>query len=350
MHIRQRIVLLLTVGAILFPIESAHRAALLVLDKNEERTVVSELVRLAQEKRLIRLEIAALERENTRVIEMPEHLERFRSVIRSAAASPRALSALNAFARRILVAGEREDVRSARLEELRSQLAVVRERYGETQGSANPVSLFTSDTTVVGGEPSDDPFVENKRIVAEVYGNVLQLERERERLEAQLRSRAERKLIALGLKAPQPGERSTGEIRGSAIGFVMPAHGPFSAGFMDAGYRRLFGVPHRGMDIAVPVGTPVVASSDGVVFHVQHGGARGYTYVLVAHFGGFSTLYGHLSSVVVQSGQDIGAGEVIGLSGGAVGAPGSGPMTTGPHVHFEMMKDGVHIDPSTVLL
>jgi len=131
--------------------------------------------------------------------------------------------------------------------------------------------------------------------------------------------------------------------------FVWPVNGPVTAGYLDAAYVTVFGVPHRAVDIAVPQATAIRAISDGIVFAVKDGGARGYSYVLIAHRNGYASLYGHVSSSLVAKGDIVNAGQIIALSGGKPGTHGAGPMTTGAHVHLEITKDGAHIDPQTVL-
>jgi murein DD-endopeptidase MepM/ murein hydrolase activator NlpD len=108
-------------------------------------------------------------------------------------------------------------------------------------------------------------------------------------------------------------------------------------------------VPHYGIDIVVGENTPVRSAAEGVVFLVRDGGDTGYTYVLIGHRGGMATLYGHLRLVNVATGQDVSAGQVIGLSGGKPGTPGAGPLTTAPHLHFEVIQNGSNVDPRTVL-
>jgi murein DD-endopeptidase MepM/ murein hydrolase activator NlpD len=94
---------------------------------------------------------------------------------------------------------------------------------------------------------------------------------------------------------------------------------------------------HAGIDLAVPVGTPVLAAQGGVV--TRAGSAGGYGYMVeIYHGGGLSTRYGHLSKILVQVGQLVQPGQPIALSG-ATG------LSTGPHLHFETRVNGVPQDP-----
>jgi murein DD-endopeptidase MepM/ murein hydrolase activator NlpD len=186
-----------------------------------------------------------------------------------------------------------------------------------------------------------------KRITSEVHDQVLKLQNELHRIDVRLKSKAERVLIEKGLLDP----KAVAEGRESDLRphFVWPVIGPVSAGFLNAAYKLHFGVPHLGMDIVVPQSTPVVSAADGIVFVVRDGGERGYTYILIGHRSGFATLYGHLSVETVVAGQEVSAGQIIGLSGGRPGSHGAGPMTTASHLHFEMISNGVHVDPKGVL-
>jgi murein DD-endopeptidase MepM/ murein hydrolase activator NlpD len=138
-------------------------------------------------------------------------------------------------------------------------------------------------------------------------------------------------------------------VHASAPAFVWPASGRITAGFHEPSYSDHFGIPHEAIDIAAEQGTPVLAAADGIVFLARDGGATGYSYVLIGHQDGFATLYGHLSSFAVSAGDVVAAGEVIGQSGGTPGTHGAGPMTTGPHLHFEVIQNGLHIDPRLIL-
>ena len=189
---------------------------------------------------------------------------------------------------------------------------------------------------------------EVQRVTNEVQSQITKLQRELARIDAQLVSKLERELIEKGLMNAQPGERSDGRIRSKQT-FRWPTSGHISAGFMSAAYHAFFGVDHKGIDIVVPQGTPISVAADGVVYLARNGGRFGYSYVLVGHRNGVATLYGHLSQINVSSGQEIAAGQIVGLSGGIPGTHGAGPMTTGAHLHFEVIRNGVHVDPHTIL-
>jgi len=94
---------------------------------------------------------------------------------------------------------------------------------------------------------------------------------------------------------------------------------------------------HRGVDWAVPIGTSVVASNTGTVAFA--GWASGYGYaVYINHADGRQTRYGHLSKVLVKTGQSVSQGERIALSGNT-------GRSTGPHVHFEIRIGGTAVNP-----
>lgn len=95
---------------------------------------------------------------------------------------------------------------------------------------------------------------------------------------------------------------------------------------------------HSGVDLAAPAGTPVRATLAGVAHVVVS--ATGYgLHVVLDHGAGLSSLYAHLGAALVVDGAAVAAGEVI----GAVGSSGN---STGPHLHFEIRRDGLPEDPS----
>ena len=98
---------------------------------------------------------------------------------------------------------------------------------------------------------------------------------------------------------------------------------------------------HPGIDIAVPVGTPVRAAGGGVVSQAGTDPAYGL-FVLLRHTDGYETMYGHASRLVVREGDSVEAGRVIALSG-------SSGRSTAPHLHFEIRRVGKSLDPLTVV-
>jgi murein DD-endopeptidase MepM/ murein hydrolase activator NlpD len=127
---------------------------------------------------------------------------------------------------------------------------------------------------------------------------------------------------------------------GNTARFQMPVQGRITGQF---GESRT-GHQHQGLDIAVPVGTRVGAAQAGVV--IEAGQLPGYGNVIyIDHGGGTITRYGHLSQIMATKGQQVGQGEIIGLSGGAKGAPGSGD-SQGPHVHYEVRQGGRAVNPA----
>jgi murein DD-endopeptidase MepM/ murein hydrolase activator NlpD len=97
---------------------------------------------------------------------------------------------------------------------------------------------------------------------------------------------------------------------------------------------------HTGLDFRVKSGTAVVAAANGTVVSSGWGGAYGNR-IEVDHGNGYITTYSHLSKIVIKDGK-VAAGQEIGKSG-------SSGNTTGPHLHFEVTKDGDFMNPSTWL-
>lgn len=127
----------------------------------------------------------------------------------------------------------------------------------------------------------------------------------------------------------------------SDYGYAWPVRGTITSPFGPRG-----GNLHAGLDIAVPVGTPVGASKEGTVTFA--GTQGGYGNVVYINHGGTFTRYGHLSRIEVRRGQQVARGERIGLSGGAKGAPGAG-TSTGPHLHFEIRPGDRPANPRNYL-
>ena len=99
-----------------------------------------------------------------------------------------------------------------------------------------------------------------------------------------------------------------------------------------------YGQPHGGVDFAVSTGTPVMAANDGVVVGTPYDADGFGNYVQIQHKDGHSSYYGHLSSKGVSEGQEVNAGQVVGVSGNS-------GNSTGPHLHFEVRRGGIKVDP-----
>lgn len=226
-----------------------------------------------------------------------------------------------------------------KLETLQAQRDEVLQEYHASE------SRFEAAVALV--ERSETQLQEIKAIMADVHAQVLRMQGELARIDARLKAKAERALIEKGLLDPKEAGANDGmKIRPA---FSWPVYGRVSAGFHNESYKKHFGVPHYGADIVVGQDTPVASAADGVVFLVRDGGKTGYSYILIGHRGGYATLYGHVSQALVAAGEEVTAGQAIALSGGTPGTYGAGPMTTGPHLHFEVIQAGVNVDPMSVL-
>ncbi|MEG9482113.1 murein DD-endopeptidase MepM [Mannheimia sp. HC-2023] len=100
--------------------------------------------------------------------------------------------------------------------------------------------------------------------------------------------------------------------------------------------------PHKGVDYGLPIGTPIIAPSDGVVEHVAYQARGAGRYIKIKH-GHITTVYMHLSKTLVKPGQSVKKGERIALSGNTGGS-------TGPHLHYEFHINGRPVNPITVKL
>ncbi|MDB5686215.1 MAG: hypothetical protein JWR77_804, partial [Rhizorhabdus sp.] len=102
------------------------------------------------------------------------------------------------------------------------------------------------------------------------------------------------------------------------------------------GFSRM----HQGMDFGAPMGAPIVAANDGIVqFAGRHGGHGNY--VRLNHAGGIQTGYAHMSRIIARPGEHVRQGQLIGY----VGSTG---LSTGPHLHYEVFRNGAAINPASM--
>lgn len=135
-------------------------------------------------------------------------------------------------------------------------------------------------------------------------------------------------------------ERAYGEQseRLSRIPSIVPVRGLMGSPF---GWRRdpFTGLRqyHRGLDISAPEGTPVRAPADGIVVKAERSGGYGFVLYL-SHGDGVVTRYGHLSEFKAKPGDRIQRGDVVALVGNS-------GRSTAPHLHYEVLVDGQHVNP-----
>jgi len=134
------------------------------------------------------------------------------------------------------------------------------------------------------------------------------------------------------------GSAASGEIGASQGAKSVPSGLPVTGGRLTQNYHP----GHNGLDFGVVVGTPVKATMDGKVIHAGWN-TQGYGNLVIVENGEYRTYYAHLSSIPVSIGDTVRAGTAIGLSGNT-------GNSTGPHLHYEIRRNKVAIDPTSATL
>ena len=201
---------------------------------------------------------------------------------------------------------------------------------------------------------NEEELAESERLVQEAIAA-------QKRAEEEAKKQAQAAAPPAAVETPSGGENS-GEENGSGnsdggSGAVSP---PTPSGGGSSGFDPIWPLPgvtyisdhfggargHKGMDIAGPWGTPIVAAADGQVIEANATDSCGYSwgyYVLIYHNGTYSTRYAHMSSVAVSTGQYVTAGTIIGYEGNT-------GNSFGAHLHFEVYENGTRVNPARFLL
>lgn len=136
------------------------------------------------------------------------------------------------------------------------------------------------------------------------------------------------------------------QTKGELLAWPVPKNA-ITAYFHDPSYPYRYVFEHPAVDIRARQGTTVTAAASGFVAKTRKdpGCAGRYSYIMLIHANGLSTVYGHVNAIDVEEGQFVLQGQAIGRSGATPGTCGAGRLTTGPHLHFEVRLNGIPMDP-----
>ncbi|MCW3840582.1 M23 family metallopeptidase [Micromonospora yasonensis] len=235
-----------------------------------------------------------------------------------------------------------------RIQYLQNILARTRDDLARAQREPDPVlQLLTALTT--GGDPAAAPPIavaDSANLVDTPTGRAAALSAAIASGQAELarrqqdESRIRREIDLAARRAAIPAQAPARTRGGARLGQPLAGRLTSRFGVRFDPYYHVWQL-HPGVDLAAPVGTPIVAAADGRVTRAGwYGGYGNYTCVDHGRADGqrLSTCYGHQSRLLVSPGQRVRAGQVIGL----VGSTGA---STGPHLHFEVRLGGRAVDP-----
>lgn len=166
---------------------------------------------------------------------------------------------------------------------------------------------------------------EEERVLREINSAVAELRRQQER------ERLARQRAQAAARGPTQTVVGTGQLLWPASG---PVTSPFGMRFHPVHRVNRF---HSGIDIAAPHGAPIIAADSGVVVTATWNSGYG-NYIVIDHGNGMQTLYAHNSRNLVSPGQAVSRGQLI----GRIGSTG---VSTGPHLHFEVIINGTRVNP-----
>ncbi len=201
---------------------------------------------------------------------------------------------------------------------VRTERRYYEENYDEEVQYVDNDDWYTNESVVL-----QQPVTGYRKVVADVTYRNAELQ-STDILYQNVTVKAVAKIVERGTKVPP--------------NYVYPLWGRLSSTFgRRKAPKRGASTFHKGIDIAVPIGTAVMASCGGTVSRAGWGSGYGYC-VYIDHPDGKSTRYGHLSKVLVKAGQKVSQGQKIALSGNT-------GVSTGPHLHFEILVGGSQVNP-----
>jgi murein DD-endopeptidase MepM/ murein hydrolase activator NlpD len=251
---------------------------------------------------------------------------------------------------RMLVAADQQTLRERKAAEahvaaVEQELLGTRERLQQTQAAVQQTqnqltALAVQRQQLVAAADAQKREVAQEVTQLEEISEQTELEIEalirQKQAEDQARREAARRAALLAGQAPPP-------LAGAPASLIWPVSGPISSPF---GMRTnpISGrfLMHTGIDIAVEMGTTVVAPADGRVISAGWNDGGYGNMIILDNGGSMSTLFAHLSQIYVGVDQEVKRGQAI----GAVGSTGE---STGPHLHFEVRIDGRPVDPMSYL-
>jgi len=207
-------------------------------------------------------------------------------------------------------------------------------RDGLTEKQLSLEENITAKNVILEATQADEG--KFQQLLQQVRAEQAQINADVVNLERQLRARLE-----------ESGDKTLSSLSGQQ--FIWPVPGrTITATFHDPDYpfRRYF--EHPAIDIRAPQGTPIKAIASGYVSQA-HDGGLGYSYISIIHADGLSSVYGHVSCILVAQDEFVVQGQVIGCSGATPGTSGAGNLTTGPHLHLEVRLNGIPVNPENYL-
>lgn len=206
---------------------------------------------------------------------------------------------------------------------------VTQEHVAYTETVDKPVEYKKDDTQYVNYSKVVESGENGEKVITAEVTKINGKEQSRETVNELIVKDPKPQIVVKGTK-PLPSKAPTGAFRKPLYSYTLTSP-----------YGRRWGTFHKGVDLAAPRGTNVLAADGGKVIYAGWSGGYGYL-VKIDHGNGFTTYYGHNSKLYVKVGQKVGKGETI----AAVGSTGN---STGPHVHFEVRINGQTVNPFNYL-